>query len=583
MKKILALALLVPGLVHASFSLESTQKVDSILREVEGKLPASIKSTINKRITVGFKPLKYNNKKVWGQVLAIPGMKKKASHIDLHSDLLQEENSELAVSTLLHEITHIYDFQNDLSHDRVFLNIAGWQKKKITRQYDQRNKNQSRRVDVYEDSKPEETLAVNVEHFLQDPEYKCRKPSMYSFLSERLEVKPFENEVCETEYRLAPSISFEGNFEKQKVLDPERLYEVHYFFAGEGKQTMSKWGHAMLRLVMCAPSRKVVDEKCLQDRSHHLIISFRADITNFNIDYIKGMTGKYTSKQFVLSMSEVIKEYTVGELRHLYSIPLKMNEEQKRKIVDLLLENYWGYGSKYYFVTNNCADETLNILRNVYSDDLRLVNLNVLTPLGIRKKFEELGISDMSIFNDLEAAKKTGHYFESLGNKLERIHSELKNRNIIDTENYEGVLNSTIEERFALADKAVSSDDFGKLLFIEDVILNRKIIDIQKSIGKVLNDQDQKGEGELLKLYRELEKVREQKSGLDLKRGYGIPQKSDDVFKKVDISPESEAKLKQLQKNFGEQLVSMYEKQQKELESIARHKQKLLQSMKKAN
>lgn len=579
MKKFVTLVMLLPGLVHASFSLESTQKVDSILREVEEKLPASIKDTINKKVTVGFKPLVYGDKKVWGQTVRF------TSHIDLHLDLLKEENSKLAISTLIHEVTHLYDSKAKVSRDQVFLNIAGWQKKKITRRFDQRNKNQSRRVDVYEDSKPEETLAVNVEHFLQDPEYKCRKPSMYSYLSEKLNVRPFENESCDSEFRLAPSISFEGNVEKQKILDPSRLYEVHYFFAGEGKQTMSKWGHAMLRLVMCAPSRKVVDEKCLQDRAYHMIISFRADITNFNIDYIKGLTGKYTSKQFVLSMSEVIKEYTVGELRHLYSIPLRMNEEQKHTLVNLILENYWGYGSKYYFITNNCADETLNILRNVYSDDLRMVNLQVLTPLGIRKKFEELGISDMSIFNDLEAAKKSGHYFESLNSKLERIVNELKSRNIIDSKfaTHMDVLTSTMSDRAEMAQKASSADDFGKLLFIEDVILNKGIISIQQSIGKVLYDQDKSGEGKLIKTYRDLEKLREKRSGLDLKTGYGIPQTSDAIFKTVEFSEEDEAKLKSTQKEFGAELSNLYSKEQKQLESMMKYKQQLLQNMKKAN
>lgn len=591
-------------MAHAQFALESSQGADEsiihFLNDAQDSLPESIKQGINKKIHIEFQDLVVKDKVVWGQVAAVPFMKERANTIILNQKLLSNirtgENYNLAKATLLHEISHIFDFQNKLvgfekelniknkdytiSDSPVFFNVTGWKKKSITRRMNQTNTMKSRRVDLYEDKSPQETFAVNVEHFLMDPEFKCRKPGMYDYLSKSLDHSPFENTECEQEYRLAPTITVDGNVEKQKVLDPKRLYEVHYFFAGQGKNIMSRWGHAMIRLVMCAPTRTEVSEKCLQDRAHHLILSFRADVTNFNIDYIKGMTGKYSSKMFVLSMADVIKEYNVGELRDLYSIPLKMDEEQKNRLVSQVLERYWGYESKYYFITNNCADETLNLLKNVYPDEMKMVDMKVLTPLSLKKKFEQSGISDMSVFNDLELAKKTGYFFEGLNPKLQRVFSDLIDQGVLTEKDrdHEKFLNeSTLEERQAIAKNVTDSAVFGKLVFIEDTIVNRKMIAMQKKIASEL-DHEERSEvgGKLLNLYRVMQDARVRKSGLDLKRGYGIPQKSDEIFGTPNFSVEDEGKLKEAQKDFADELKIKFTNDQEILIGSMTHKSNLL-------
>src|SRR5690606_8682725 len=99
-------------------------QVEAFLQDVEKTLPDSIKNGINKKITVNFKPLNYKGKVVWGQVLRNPLLPKaRASTVDLHSKLLEnlqeEETYTLAKRTLIHEVSHIYDFQNLLvGHDQ---------------------------------------------------------------------------------------------------------------------------------------------------------------------------------------------------------------------------------------------------------------------------------------------------------------------------------------------------------------------------------------------------------------------------------------------------------------------------------
>ena len=607
MKKLFAALCLLPCLAHAQFSLVATNENDasvkSFLSDVEAAMPQSMKLGINKRVTVTFKNLTYKGKVVWGQVVrTIP--KANSTAIDIQAKLLENirtgNNYDLAKRTLLHEISHVYDFQNlQVGHEKelgiknksytvsdspVFLSVTGWDKKRF--KYVQTNTLQTRRVDVYEDKSPQETFAVNIEHFLTDKEFKCRKPSLYTYLAKTLATEPFKGEACETDYRLPPTIAFDGSVQNQKVLDPSRLYDVHYFFAGKGTNVMSKWGHAMIRLVMCAPTRTKVDEKCLQDRAHHLVLSFRADITNFNIDYIKGVTGKYPSKMFVLSMIDVIKEYTVGELRDLYSIPLKMTKAQKDLLVSQVLERFWGYEGKYYFVTNNCADETLNLIRNVYLDDMKMIDMNVLTPLSLKTKFEKMGLSDMSVFNDLEDAKKKGYFFESLSPKLERVFADLANNNILPKKiDIEKFLNeSTAEERQALAEGITDKGILGKLIFIEETILNRQMVAIQKKVGQTLDQQDRSEQGgTLLDLYNTLGEVKQKQSGLNLKHGYGLPQIADDIFETPNFTDSDKDELKSLQVSFQEELGTIFKKENEELMNTAKNKQQLFNQMIRKN
>ncbi|WP_408096986.1 DUF4105 domain-containing protein [Peredibacter sp. HCB2-198] len=590
MKTLLLALCLIPLSGFAQFKLEALNEkdssVDAFLQDVEETLPASMKKIINKKVTVSFKDFNYGDKVVWGRLITNPLLPKTASHIDLNKKLLtnirSQENYKLAKATLVHEVSHIYDAYYNVSNDQVFLNITGWKKKLLGRKK-QLNTMQARRVDLYEDKNPKETFAVNIEHFLMDPAYKCRKPSLYNYLSKELDTAPFENENCEQEYRLVPTISMDGKIEKQKILDPSKLYEVHYFFAGQGKNVMSRWGHAMLRLVMCAPNRTEVSEKCLQDRAHHLVLSFRADITNFNIDYIKGLTGKYPSKMFVLSMVDVIKEYTAGELRDLYSIPLKMTEEQKGLLISQVLERYWGYESKYYFISNNCADETLNLIRNVYLDEMEMVDMNVLTPLGLKDKFEKLGLSDMSVFDNREEAKKKGYFFESLNPKLERIFSDLIEAGVLsenDRDHTEYLKNSTLAEREELLSRVNHPDQYGKLLFIEDTILNKNLMNIQKAVGKTLDEQDRSEfGGDLIHAFRKIDALKEKQSGLDLKTGYGVPLKNDNIFKAPDFTTDDAANLKTYQNEFGEEILKLFKQEQQGLIGQMKHKQKLLKQM----
>ena len=96
-------------------------------------------------------------------------------------------------------------------------------------------------------------VAVNLEHFVLDPFYACRRPALHRHFSAHFS-------VLATAHACAPGLPFldvdaEAGEASLLALDPARVYEVDYLLAEGNTQAMSRWGHSMLRLVVCAPGR----------------------------------------------------------------------------------------------------------------------------------------------------------------------------------------------------------------------------------------------------------------------------------------------------------------------------------------
>ena len=99
-------------------------------------------------------------------------------------------------------------------------------------------------------------------------------------------------------------------------IDPARVYAVDYLLADSGGPPMSRFGHSMLRLVICAEGRPL-GERCRMDLSEHRVLSFRAFVDDVQVSSWRGLTGGYPSRLFLLPLTSVIDEYNRVELRDL--------------------------------------------------------------------------------------------------------------------------------------------------------------------------------------------------------------------------------------------------------------------------
>src|SRR5690606_41689444 len=138
------------------------------------------------------------------------------------------------------------------------------------------------------------------------------------------------------------------------LLDPARVYEVPYLLAEGNHELMSRWGHSMLRLVVCAPGREPGPE-CRLDLSHHLVLSFRAFVDDVQLSSWAGLTGGYASRLFVLPLEQVVEEYPAVQLRGLRSLPLDLQPAEVAMLLERVGRLHWSYDGRYRFIGNNCA------------------------------------------------------------------------------------------------------------------------------------------------------------------------------------------------------------------------------------
>jgi hypothetical protein len=278
--------------------------------------------------------------------------------------------------------------------------------------------------DPYALTAARESFAVHFEAFVTDPNFACHKPALARYFSTIFK----QTKTCAN--MNTKVISRNEVFD----LNPDRLFEVHYLYAAPGSTMPSRWGHSMLRFVFCSPSRAYPSTECLKDVSHHRVISFRANIEDFQLNNWKALTGKYPSQLFILSLSEVVNEYTQVELRRLISPPLQLSTIEKTMLVEKVLENYWNYKGRYYFLSNNCADETFALLAGVFFErhvlDMQKFTFSdagLITPKELYQFYKQIGLAAKKP-TDRNLRLALGYEFSSGQESLDKAMRLLKQR-----------------------------------------------------------------------------------------------------------------------------------------------------------
>jgi hypothetical protein len=267
----------------------------------------------------------------------------------------------------------------------------------------------------------------------------------------------------------------------------------------------------------------------MNDVSHHIVVSFRANIQEMTMSYAKGLNGEYPSQLFFLSLPEVIDEYTKGEFREVTSVPLKLSKIQRERFLNRASELFWSYRGKYYFFTNNCATEAMNLIRVAIKEIDDSQTKHIITPNALNDYFKASNVSDLSVFHDLKVAESQGYFYRGVGPKLLNSMKILH----IKTDNFEKFVKENAgQSRMNIYEEALKNNS-NKILIaanalrLEDLILRSKEIKFAKEIGvRVFGDDPDPRitEGHLKEkivaindLYKKLEPAR------FLKPGFGIP------------------------------------------------------------
>ncbi|MBL0797965.1 MULTISPECIES: DUF7844 domain-containing protein [unclassified Pseudomonas] len=565
------------------------QASQALLDEAMQALPPSFIERLDRRIDVGWTDDMPGN--AYGQATLV-------SELDLNRKLLASLTDGSAatqktnrphgtvrrelLATVLHEITHIYDRarlwpaaertliqrctrrnnsagligipdecrgQNGrrftLSDDPRLLDLAGWQQYVGRRgEREQHNRQIARSPDLYEISSPKEFVAVNMEYFLLDPSYACRRPALYRYYQQHFGWAPPAKDACAKTFAF---LNAGNDFAKQPLgqVDPERVYAVDYLLAEANQNWVSRWGHSMLRLVICAPGRPRGPD-CRLDLDQHLVLSYRAFVGDVQLSSWDGLVGKYPSRLFVLPLAQVIDEYTKTELRSLASVPLNLSRSEIEGVVEHAAEMHWSYDGNYFFLSNNCAVEGLKLLRSG-SNNARLTGLDSIMPNGLLEVLKGRGLADTSVLDDPKEALRLGYRFDSFRDRYQAMFDVLKKQLPIKQTTVEEWLSLSAEERrpwFERADLRTSA----ALLLLEQASFRRQLLLAQDEVKQRYLGARELENGGMDKANATLQQILANSGFLSRpaelldSRGYGLPQPSE--FSRLEA--ESSQRQKQL-------------------------------------
>ena len=458
-----------------------------------------------------------------------------------------------------------------LSDDPRLLDLAGWPQRVGQRgEREPGNAQTARSPDAYERTNPLEFVAVNLEYFLLDPSYACRRPSLHHYFREHFGWQPANVQACDGGL---PILNAGHDFARTPLikLDPERVYAVDYLFAEANDAWVSRWGHSMLRLVICAPGRPRGPD-CRLDLDHHLVLSFRAFVGDVQLSSWDGLTGVYPSRLFVLPLGQVIDEYTKVELRSLASIPLKLQRDEIDRLVERSAEMHWSYDGDYYFLSNNCAVETLKLLRSGTARP-ELTALDSILPSGLLEILINRGLADASVLDDPREALRLGYRFDSYRDRYQAMFAVLRERLGLPQEDVEQWLALSAEQRrpwIAKADLRASA----ALLLVEQAALRKHLLLAQEELKKRYLGGRQRGDTSLAKADETLQGILANSGYLSQPAqlldgsGYGLPQTSE--WQRLEQeSSQRQARLMQLTETLNAEVrLLLGEERRVELESV---------------
>lgn len=427
-KRLVALEALVPPRMKNSFSGQIVLKFDRLAQDNHGKSDRKMTMTLNENLISDF----YRNTQ--HDSLFNRTILHELAHLYDALGIISEENRQLR-QTCLDRPVEVQrqdpqclfwrTFSTSVSTDPFYFTKAGWiPKANSLDPLMEKNSFSYRSPDEYELKSSREHFAVNFEYFATDKLYKCRRPTLFRYFKRHFDFDPFPFTQCEEIFYFVQPGDSNPPF---KEIDLKRLYKIDYLFAQKGEAMMSRWGHSMLRLVICAPNKPLNDD-CYGDIKYHVVISFRAFINTPTINVLGGLTSEYPSRLFFLPLSSVLLEYNQQELRDLRALPLKLSPEEMKMLVEKAIETHWSYSGSYNFTSNNCATETFNLLRAALNRE----NLFVFNPLQPKDLWEVLVVTQLAdssyneILSDPLRAKQKGLLYESFAPRLKLALKKLK-------------------------------------------------------------------------------------------------------------------------------------------------------------
>lgn len=256
-----------------------------------------------------------------------------------------------------------------------------------------------------------ELYARKLALFLLDKSFACTHPLYYQYFKQRYHQAHIAEE-CEK--KIPFSLMSKSGETSVIWLDPNRVGSIHLLFASNDDNMASRFGHVLLRLVVC-PENNHFKDACDQNLYEHITIGYRANVDGFDISPLKGLFGGYLAYLYAEEFMGIYRQYAIDEFRDMYSVPLEMSQKERIELVKGLAEIHWSYTGDYKFLTKNCATLLQDALRTLWP---RFAINATMQEVYLRPDsfFEALlleNLTDSIVLEDLDKAESKGFFFSN--------------------------------------------------------------------------------------------------------------------------------------------------------------------------
>jgi len=223
---------------------------------------------------------------------------------------------------------------------------------------------------------------------------------------------------------------------------------------------------------------------------------------------------------------------------------------------------HWTYDGNYWFLSNNCAVESLKLLRSGTANP-RLNDLDSIMPNGLLAVLKGRGLADTSVLDDPREALRLGYRFDSYRDRYQAMFDVLRKQLPVKQDKVEDWLALDAEQRrgwFSQADLRTSA----ALLLLEQASLRRQLLLAQDEVKQRYLNAAALKDGSISKADQTLKQMLANSGFLSRPaelleaKGYGLPQ-PDERKHLEKVSSERQAQLLRLSTDLDKEVRALLE------------------------